>query len=123
MILQHSFLTLSKHSARLLVFCLIVLQAGFISAEPLWMAAAEVEHHHLLEDFEPAAQFQASSHHQDEAHHCDVCHGHGAHLAVVAVVTSTDSIQTSIQASALPELTYQQQSFNSIYRPPITYSA
>lgn len=102
-----------------LIMLLLVLQVGFVSAEPLWMAAAEVEHHHLLENSDFAQQYQVSEHHEDGAHHCDVCHGHGAHLVILPAQADATKISPASEQQVLPGIIYASINPLSIYRPPI----
>lgn len=104
---------------RLIMMLLILLQVGFVSAEPLWMSAAAVEHHNLVENSETTTQNQLSEAPQEATHHCDVCHGHNAHLAVLAIENTSEPIDYISQTFVLPEVSYNLVNPNLIYRPPI----
>lgn len=109
-----------SHSYRQwLVMLLLVLQIGFVNAEPLWMNAAEIEHHHLLENSDFAQQYQISEYHEESAHHCDVCHGHGAHLVLLPSQPTSSKENTVIEQHRLPATIYTSAHSRSIYRPPI----
>lgn len=116
---MHPHFSFSLSTKQWLIMLLLVLQIGFVNAEPLWMKAANVEHHHLLENSEFAQQYQASEHHEDGAHHCDVCHGHGAHLLILPAQTTTNKAASINEQQALPSILYASTNPNSIYRPPI----
>ena len=102
-----------------LTLLLFVLQAGFVNAESLWMMAANVEHHHLLENSSFVVQYQVTEHHQEGIHHCDVCHGHSAHFALTPAVHDPETPELLQQTRCLPELPYSSRSVHFIYRPPI----
>ena len=110
---------LSSTIKRCLAILLLLLQVGFVNAEGLWMEAAKVEHHHLLEASSTAAQFQLSNQHQDAAHHCDVCHGHSVHAAIIPCLPSASVPPMAVLAEMMPANAYLSTYPNSIYRPPI----
>lgn len=116
-----SRLSIRTPSKRWLVMLLLLLQVGFVNSEPLWMMAAEVEHHHLFEDSSLSAQFQSTESHQESTHHCDICHGHGTHFAVLPVIDVGDKLVPQPIVKPLLALPYLFLNLNSIYRPPIAF--
>lgn len=104
---------------RFILYCLLATQLGFVNAEPLLMALAQVEHHHLFENTDFTEQFKTSENHQNFAHHCDVCHGHSSHLAVLVCNNDEPPLIGDQSSSVSYHQHYYSLKLNVIYRPPI----
>lgn len=113
--LLHRSTTARNFSIRqCLVVLLLVLQVGFINAESLWMAPVQSGHHHVLDGTELSVQEQ-----QSNTDHCDICHGNGAHLALLPVASTASPVVYPAATQVAPKFLYLSTSLNGIYRPPI----
>src|SRR5699024_7188579 len=114
--LLHRSTTARNFSIRqCLVVLLLVLQVGFINAESLWMAPVQSGHHHVLDGTELSVQEQ-----QSNADHCDICHGNGAHLALLPVASTARPVVYPTATHFATKFLNLSSSLNAIYRLPIT---